>query len=140
MHWDDDDWHAPHRLRYQVYCLERQFLDLTAHPEGRERDEFDAHAIHFAATDEDGEVVATARLVLDSPLGFPLERRAVDLAPEYKNLPRARTGEIGVAEVIDVVCRRAASIGVDPFLGEDRQAVGEPVEHEVFADQPVAVR
>jgi len=85
---------AIHRLRYQVYCLERQFLDLTAHPEGRERDEFDAHAIHFAATDGDGEVVATARLVLESPLGFPLERRAVALAPEYKNLPRARTGEI----------------------------------------------
>jgi N-acyl-L-homoserine lactone synthetase len=85
---------AIHRLRYQVYCLERQFLDLSAHPEGRERDEFDRYSVHFAATDESGEVVATLRLVLDSSLGFPLEHRAAALAPEFGTLPRSRTGEI----------------------------------------------
>ena len=85
---------AIHRLRYQVYCLERQFLDLTAYPDRREVDEYDAHAVHFAATDRDGELVATARLVLDSPLGFPLEKRATELFPEFSRLPRARTAEV----------------------------------------------
>lgn len=27
-HWDDDDWHAPHRLRYQVEVLQRDAADL----------------------------------------------------------------------------------------------------------------
>ncbi len=27
-HWDDDDWHAPHRLRYQVEALSRAEADL----------------------------------------------------------------------------------------------------------------
>ncbi|HUG37613.1 MAG TPA: GNAT family N-acyltransferase [Candidatus Limnocylindrales bacterium] len=85
---------AIHQLRYQVYCLERQFLDLSAHPEGLERDEYDRFSVHFAATDESGEVVATSRLVLDSSFGFPLEHRAGGLAPEFYALPRSRIGEI----------------------------------------------
>ena len=28
MHWDDDDWHAPWRLRYQVEALERGTFDI----------------------------------------------------------------------------------------------------------------
>jgi N-acyl-L-homoserine lactone synthetase len=83
-----------HRLRYQVYCIERQFLDLAAYPQGREQDEYDQYAVHFAATDPGGRVVGTARLVLDSPIGFPLERRRPRLFPEFQRLPRARTGEI----------------------------------------------
>src|SRR5437868_1947457 len=27
-HWDDDDWHAPHRLRYQVEALQRSGMDI----------------------------------------------------------------------------------------------------------------
>jgi N-acyl amino acid synthase of PEP-CTERM/exosortase system len=104
---------AIHRLRYQVYCLERQFLDLGAHPEGRERDEYDRHSVHFAATDETGEVVATVRLVLHSPLGFPLERRAAELAPAFHTLPPARTAEI--SRLILASEHRGTTVG-DPRL------------------------
>jgi glycosyltransferase involved in cell wall biosynthesis len=27
-HWDDDDWHAPHRLRYQIDALQREHADV----------------------------------------------------------------------------------------------------------------
>ena len=27
-HWDDDDWHAPHRLRYQIEALQREHADV----------------------------------------------------------------------------------------------------------------
>jgi glycosyltransferase involved in cell wall biosynthesis len=27
-HWDDDDWHAPHRLRYQVEALQRSGMEI----------------------------------------------------------------------------------------------------------------
>jgi N-acyl-L-homoserine lactone synthetase len=83
-----------HRLRYQVYCLERRFLDMNAYPECREADRYDHHALHLAATDVHGEVAATLRLVLDSPYGFPVEDRGVQLFSEFDALPRERTGEI----------------------------------------------
>jgi N-acyl amino acid synthase of PEP-CTERM/exosortase system len=81
--------HAMQRLRYEVYCLEQRFVDAARCTDGRESDEFDLHAIHFAATAR-GEVVATLRLVLDSPLGFPLERHVPGLL--YGQPPGERTG------------------------------------------------
>ena len=59
---------AVRRLRYEVYCLERQFVDAALFKRSdRESDEYDPHAVHFAATTPSGGVVATLRLVLDSP-------------------------------------------------------------------------
>lgn len=82
------------RLRYEVYCLEQRFVDAARCTDGRESDEFDAHAIHFAAATDRGEVVATLRLVLDSPLRFPLERYAPGLLDDRPLGERPRTGEI----------------------------------------------
>jgi N-acyl-L-homoserine lactone synthetase len=86
--------HALQRLRYDVYCLEQRFVDAARCTDGRESDEYDPHAIHFAAATETGEVVATLRLVLDSPLGFPLERYAPTLLDNRPCGERARTGEV----------------------------------------------
>ena len=86
--------HALQRLRYEVYCLEQRFVDAACCTDGRETDEYDPHAIHFAAATDTGEVVATLRLVLDSPLGFPLERHASSLLDERPRGERARTGEV----------------------------------------------
>jgi N-acyl-L-homoserine lactone synthetase len=85
--------HAMQRLRYEVYCLEQRFVDAARCADGRESDEFDPHAIHFAATDR-GEVVATLRLVLDSPLGFPLERHVPGLLYGQPPGERPGTGEL----------------------------------------------
>jgi len=86
--------HAMQRLRYEVYCLEQRFVDAARCTDGRETDEYDVHAIHFAAATERGEVVATLRLVLDSPLGFPLERHACALLAGRPPSERPRTGEV----------------------------------------------
>jgi N-acyl-L-homoserine lactone synthetase len=86
--------HAMQRLRYDVYCLEQRFVDAARCTEGRESDEYDEHSIHFAAATERGEVVATLRLVLDSPLRFPLERYAHGLLDDRAVGDRPRTGEI----------------------------------------------
>jgi N-acyl-L-homoserine lactone synthetase len=82
------------RLRYEVYCLERRFVDAALCSEGQESDEYDPHAVHFAATTPSGAVVATLRLVLDSPLGFPLEAHAGGVLDAGPKPERARTGEI----------------------------------------------
>jgi len=85
---------AVRRLRYEVYCLERRFVDATQCADGQESDEYDPHAVHFAATTPSGGVVATLRLVLDSPLGFPLEGHADELLHARPWSERMRTGEI----------------------------------------------
>ena len=86
--------HAMQRLRYEVYCLEQRFVDAAHCTDGRESDEYDLHAIHFAAATDRGEVVATLRLVLDSPFGFPLEVHAPGLLDGRPREERASTGEI----------------------------------------------
>lgn len=85
---------AVRRLRYEVYCLERRFVDAALCAEGQESDEYDPHAVHFAATTPSGSVVATLRLVLNSALGFPLEAHADGLLVARPGPERARTGEI----------------------------------------------
>jgi N-acyl-L-homoserine lactone synthetase len=86
--------HGMQRLRYEVYCLEQRFVDAARCTDGRETDEYDPYAIHFAAATDRGEIVATLRLVLDSPLRFPLERHARGLLDDRPRGERARTGEI----------------------------------------------
>lgn len=59
-----------HRLRYQVYCLDRGFEPAELGPDGEERDSFDAHSVHFVAYDAVGEVCGALRLVYPVE-GFP---------------------------------------------------------------------
>lgn len=82
------------RLRYDVYCLERQFLDATVFPDKQEFDAYDDSAVHCVAMDGEGEILGALRLVLDSPLGFPVEAHAQGLDEPLLGIPRARTAEI----------------------------------------------
>ncbi len=52
-----------HRLRYQVYCLDRGFEATEAGSDGEEHDAFDAHAVHFVAYDNAGDACGALRLV-----------------------------------------------------------------------------
>ncbi|MFB1485605.1 MULTISPECIES: PEP-CTERM/exosortase system-associated acyltransferase [unclassified Thiocapsa] len=74
---DASDLDTAYRIRYQVYCLERGFLDENDYPDEAERDEFDAHSLHMLATHRAGHPAGTARLVMPSPLGFPLMSHCV---------------------------------------------------------------
>lgn len=69
------------RLRYEVYCVERGFLDPADYAQGEESDYFDPYAVHFAAVARNsGQVVGTIRLVARTPQGFPLSSHCdVDL-------------------------------------------------------------
>src|SRR5262245_21243600 len=56
------------RLRYRVYCVENPFEDPSANPDGREIDEFDAHAAHSLLIYRPNATPAgTVRLVLPRP-------------------------------------------------------------------------
>jgi len=82
------------QLRYQVYCVEREFLTGQ---NGIERDDYDDFASHVVVRwRQTGEVVGTVRLVLPkSPAGgddFPIQH--VCKPTLVRGLPVATTGEV----------------------------------------------
>ncbi|MEY6432083.1 PEP-CTERM/exosortase system-associated acyltransferase [Thioalkalicoccus limnaeus] len=86
---DSSELEAVYRMRYQVYCVERGFVSAAHCPGGVERDEYDDHSIHILATHRSGHPAGTARLVLPSPLGFPLMRYCTFSGEyEFLNDPR----------------------------------------------------
>ena len=57
-----------YRLRYQVYCVEHNFLDPADNPGGLERDKHDAHSVQALLLHRaSGASVGTIRLVLHKP-------------------------------------------------------------------------
>jgi N-acyl-L-homoserine lactone synthetase len=62
------------KLRYQVYCEEYRYLDKNHYPNKIETDEFDNHSIHFILKDRKGNIAATARMIMNSEAGFPIEK------------------------------------------------------------------
>lgn len=74
------------RMRYQVYCLERGFLDPEHYPSELEKDEYDSGSMHFLGRHHDkGAPAGTARLVMHSDLGFPMQQHC-KFFPDYTYL------------------------------------------------------
>lgn len=82
-------------LRFQVYCLECNFLSPDDYPEGVETDEHDESAAHFYAFDADEELVGYVRLIRpDAQHLFPIQKHCKVSAGEGA-LPRpAQAAEI----------------------------------------------
>ena len=56
--------HQSYQLRYQVYCLERGFLDANDYPNHLEIDDDDRDAVHVGVVDPEGDLAGTARLMV----------------------------------------------------------------------------
>lgn len=63
-----------YRLRYRVYCLEKDWLSKADYPDEKEIDEFDDCSAHFIAKDSLGNITGTVRLILHSQQGFQITR------------------------------------------------------------------
>jgi N-acyl-L-homoserine lactone synthetase len=84
-----------YRLRYQVYCVERAFLQAGNYPDQRERDEFDRYSLHLGVLDREGRLKATSRLIQISVFGLPLFRHC-QLFPDETEVyrPTNRVAEV----------------------------------------------
>jgi len=61
------------KLRYQVYCEEKKWLDKADYPSCEEKDSYDSHSAVFLAFDPDGNAAGTARLILkDDDISLPI--------------------------------------------------------------------
>jgi N-acyl amino acid synthase of PEP-CTERM/exosortase system len=103
------------RIRYQVYCIENQYLDPTAHSDALERDEFDSHAVHSLLVDRrTGDAFGTARLVLplpEAPHDSFAVQRLIDhpLLKGSRDLPLHTTGEVSRFSLLREFGRGASS-------------------------------
>lgn len=135
---DASDLDTVYRIRYQVYCVERGLLDENDYPNELERDEFDACSLHMLATHRSGHPAGTARLVMPSPLGFPLMSHCVfsdDYAflndPSHPAL--ANFAEISRLAVSKAFRRRE---GDSVFGGPPRVDFGWPEGAEILSFVP----
>lgn len=101
------DLDAIYALRYQVYCVERGFLDPEEYPDGRERDPFDGYSLHFGLYTLDDDLAGTVRLVQGELDELPISQHC-DLAPEILDRLRReeRLGEMSRLAVSRSVRRR----------------------------------
>lgn len=98
---EPQDIQAAFRLRYQVYCLDRQFEDATTFPQGIERDPYDDHSLHCLLKHRASESpIGTVRLVhpMATPTWFA-QLPVAEYAPqesmeEILRLPAGSTAEV----------------------------------------------
>ena len=90
---NEDELKAVCRLRYKVYCEEWGFENPDKYPDRQETDEYDKHAVNFAALDDTGKTVGTIRLILFSPDGFPLEKNC-DIDTSVEGVRGEDTAEV----------------------------------------------
>ena len=108
---DDSGLKEIYRLRYKVYVEEWGFERPENHPDGIEIDEFDKNSVHFATKNENENIIGTVRLILNSPIGFPIEKRC-KLNINKDELPRNHLAEISRLAISKQYRRR----GEDKFI------------------------
>jgi len=62
------------RFRYQIFCIEKKFYDKNNYKNKIETDIYDKYSLHFAAFDEDENIVGYVRVVCNSKEGYPIEK------------------------------------------------------------------
>ena len=129
-------WH----LRYDVYCVEKQFLDAAGFPDGLERDEFDDYAVQFVAVNEENRPIATLRLVRDGPHGFPLEQHTSSLFPAFYDLPRHKMGEISRLIVSKDYRERTTSLSAALFRVALVEGLQQGRDYALAAMEPALCR
>lgn len=67
----EEDKNSAFRIRHKIYCDKLKYK--PPQPDGRECDEYDTAAIHAIALDEQGNTIGTIRIILDNPIGLPIE-------------------------------------------------------------------
>ena len=119
----EDELNEAYKLRFKVYCQERDFEPETAFPEQIEIDEYDAYSIHFIA--KIGlETVGTLRLILDNPNGFPIEK-CCRLNGYDKHLKKDKTAEFSRFAISKEIVKSTGSDRREIVLGLFRQAYQE---------------
>lgn len=110
------------KLRHDVYCVERAFLNADDSFEGMEFDDYDDSATHFAAYTMDEVLIGTVRLVTPrAPRAYPFELHCRPF-DSFEMPPHHLCGEVSRLAVKRTHRRRRADsvIGI-PGFAPDRE-------------------
>lgn len=111
-----------HRIRFLVYCLEMGYEDVSIHPDGLERDEWDEHAAHFLVRRRDNhEWIAAMRLVLPGAYPLPIESVCQLDRTVCRDVPQGRIAEVSRLCIVEQYRRRSREREV-PFELVDNDA------------------
>lgn len=85
------------RFRHQVFCRELRFWDPADYSDGRERDDYDRQALHYAMYDAAGNIASALRLIVRGP--YPLEEHCELYAdaPDLALMSVAEISRVAVA-------------------------------------------
>ena len=129
-----------HQLRYQVYCVERHFLNPNDYPDRREYDEFDRHSLHLGVLSPDGALLATARLVKVNMIGLPLFRHCTIYPRELELFQETtRVAEISRLCVSRSLRKRhigAASVAINLYRAIYQASKRNGFTHWLVATEP----
>jgi N-acyl-L-homoserine lactone synthetase len=129
-----------YRLRYQVYCIERGFLNANDYPDQREHDEFDRHSLHLGVVDAEGALLATARLVKANMNGLPLFRHCQIYAREselYQKTTRvAEISRLCVSRKLRQRCVGGAPVAITLYRAIYQAAKRNGFTHCLVATEP----
>ena len=122
-----------YRLRFQVYCLECGFIKAQDYPDGIEMDEYDPQSVHFAAFDQNGEVVGTMRLILPGPCPLPIQCHCpgLDIPGDLTSSNNGGCAEISRL-VISKQLRRRRDDGMYYEPQVDDRKVVDSIKNEFF--------
>lgn len=119
---DDSGLKEIYRLRYKVYVEECGFERPENHPAGIEIDKFDKNSVHFATKNENENIIGTVRLILNSPIGFPIEKRCKLNINKYE-LSRNHLAEISRLAISKQYRRRAEDKRIYGLEEERREVI-----------------
>jgi N-acyl amino acid synthase of PEP-CTERM/exosortase system len=115
-------------LRYQVYCLERQFEDPSQQPRGLETDEFDRHSVHSLVFHRpQQEPIGTARLILPQarPNSLPIQDLLKKTGMNASNyFPNHAVAEVSRFAISKEFRRRKVEAGAIPEAEAKRERHG----------------
>jgi len=85
-----------YRLRYEIYCLEEQFLSADNYPDGTQYDNYDKMSQHFVVRENKMDKIAgCVRLIKYSrELGFPTADHFSELYGKLSDLPLTEVYEV----------------------------------------------
>lgn len=86
-----------YKLRYQIYCLEKGFLEVEKPEEEMEQDSYDEKSIHFLIKGSN-HWIGTFRLVIDQLGRLPFHKVSIPDSPQFiqGNLQAAEFSRLGI--------------------------------------------
>lgn len=116
-------------LRYDVYCLERGFLQADNYPDALETDCYDPYSLHFGVTNDYDELAGTVRLVRPSLVGLPMYDCCKLFPDELEKISQIKN----IAEISRLAISRRyhRRLGDGPYAVRGAETFGDPEpDHE----------